>query len=183
MIRASNNDCECRNESLQTRSDTHSAARNRREQHDMRHARNPVSEKRSNAPKRCPPAGSDSDTGRQRHPPRPMRMNKGKQKSPGESRREASNKQPFFTANGGLFERPKAAFFYRRGGWRHAVHDGGDGGDDTEENSFSDSRYHHPRQGEADSHRHGFLCLCQPIIEVSINGFPPQLALHKQQQH
>ena len=41
-----------------------------------------------------------------------MRMNRGKQKSPGESRREASNKQPFFfTANGGLFERPKAAFF------------------------------------------------------------------------
>ena len=42
---------------------------------------------------------------------------------------------------------------------------------------------HHPRQGEADSHRHGFLCLCQPIIEISINGFTPQLALHKQQQH
>ena len=71
----------------------------------MRHVRNPDSEKRCDAPKRCPPADSDIDN-------RPMRMNRGKQKSPGESRREASNKQPFFfTANGGLFERPKAAFF------------------------------------------------------------------------
>jgi len=89
----------------------------------------------------------------------------------------------FVPAKAGLFERPKAAFFYRCGGCRHAVHDGGDGGGDTEENSFSDSRHHHPRQGEADSHSHGFLCLYQPIIEISINGFTPQLALRKQQQH
>ena len=41
-----------------------------------------------------------------------MRMNRGKQKSPGESRREAPNKQLFFVpAKAGLFERPKAAFF------------------------------------------------------------------------
>ena len=96
MIRASNNDCECRDDSLQTRSDTHSAARNRQEQHDMRHVRNPVGEKRCDAPKRCPPADNDSDTGRQRHRHRPMRMNRGKQKSPGESRREEANKQLFF---------------------------------------------------------------------------------------
>ena len=185
MIRASNNDCECRNDSLQTRGNTYSAARNRREQHDMRHVRNPVSEKRCDAPKRCPPADSDIDIGRQRHRHRSMRMNKGKQKSPRESRREVSNKQLFFfTANGGLFERPKAAFFYRRGGCRHVAHDGGDGGDDTEENSFSDGRHRHPHQGEADSRHHGFLYLCQPIIEISINGLPPpQLALRKQQQH
>ena len=112
MIRASNNDCECRNGSLQTRGDTHSAARNRREQHDMHHVRSPVSEKRSNAPKRCPPADNDIHIGRQRHPHRPMRMDRGKQKSPRESRREASNKQLFFVpAKAGLFERPKAAFF------------------------------------------------------------------------
>ena len=112
MIRASNNDCECRNGSLQTRGDTRSAARNRREQHDMHHVRSPVSEKRSNAPKRCPPASSDIHIGRQRHPHRPMRMDRGKQKSPRESRREASNKQLFFVpAKAGLFERPKAAFF------------------------------------------------------------------------
>ena len=112
MIRASNNDCECRNGSLQTRCNTHSAARNRQEQHDMRHVRNPVSEKRCDAPKRCPPASSDIHIGRQRHPHRPMRMDRGKQKSPRESRREASNKQLFFVlAKAGLFERPKAAFF------------------------------------------------------------------------
>ena len=112
MIRASNNDCECRDDSLQTRSDTHSAARNRQEQHDMRHVRNPVSEKRCDAPKRCPPADNDIHTSQQRHRHRPMRMNRGKQKSPGESRREASNKQLFFVpAKAGLFERPKAAFF------------------------------------------------------------------------
>ena len=112
MIRASNNDCECRNGSLQTRGDTRSAARNRREQHDMHHVRSPVSEKRSNAPKRCPPADNDIHIGRQRHPHRPMRMDRRKQKSPRESRREASNKQLFFVpAKAGLFERPKAAFF------------------------------------------------------------------------
>ena len=112
MIRASNNDCECRDDSLQTRGNTHSAARNRQEQHDMRHVRNPVSEKRSNAPKRCPPADNDIHIGRQRHQHRPMRMNRGKQKSPGESRREAPNKQLFFVpAKAGLFERPKVAFF------------------------------------------------------------------------
>ena len=96
MIRASNDDCEGRDGSLQTRSDTHSAARNRQEQHDMGHVRSPVSEKHCDAPKRCPSADNDIDTGRQRYRHRPMRMNKGKQKSPGESRKEASNKQLFF---------------------------------------------------------------------------------------
>ena len=113
---------------------------------------------------------SDIHIGRQRHPHRPMRMDRGKQKSPRESRREASNKQLFFVpAKAGLFERPKAAFFYRHDGWRQAVHDGGDGGDDTEGNSFSDWRNHQPHQGEADSRRHGFLCLCHSLI-VAING-------------
>ena len=50
-------------------------------------------------------------------------------------------------------------FFYRCGGWRHAVHDGGDGGDGTEENSFSDGRHRRPRQGEAAILSHGFLYL------------------------
>ena len=63
----------------------------------------------------------------------------------------------FCTASGGLFERPTAAFFYRRGCCRHAEHDGGDGGDDTEENPFSDGRYHQRHPGEADSCHHGFL--------------------------
>ena len=47
----------------------------------------------------------------------------------------------------------------RRGGWRHAPHDGGNGRDGAEEYSFSDSRHHHPRQGEAAIRHHGFLYL------------------------
>ena len=59
--------------------------------------------------------------------------------------------------------------FYRHDGWRHAMHDGGDGGDDTEENSFSDGRHRQPHQGEADSRHHGFLYLCHHLIDA-ING-------------
>ena len=57
MLRASNDDGRGRNGSLQTRSDTHSAARNRREQHDMGHVRSPVS---NNA---LPPPGEGSGRG------------------------------------------------------------------------------------------------------------------------
>ena len=39
------------------------------------------------------------------------------------------------------------------------MHDGGDGGGDTEENSFSDSRHRHHHQGEAAIRHHGFLYL------------------------
>ena len=55
----------------------------------------------------------------------------------------------FFTANGG--------FFYRGHCWRHAPHDGGDGGDETEENLFSDRHWRHHHQGEAASSAHGFF--------------------------
>ena len=72
----------------------------------------------------------------------------------------------FFTANGGLFERPRAAFFYRCGCWRHAVHDGGDGGADKEENSFSDGRYHQRHQGEAASRGYGFLCFVVTLYNI-----------------
>ena len=72
----------------------------------------------------------------------------------------------FFTANGGLFERPRAAFFYRCGYWRHAVHDGGEGGDDEEENSFSDGRYHQRHQGEAASRDYGFLCFVVTLFNI-----------------
>ena len=51
----------------------------------------------------------------------------------------------------------------------------GDGGDDKEENSFSDWRHRQPPKGEADNSRHGFLCLYQPLIEAVINGLIPQL--------
>ena len=69
----------------------------------------------------------------------------------------ASTSCCFCTANGGLFERPRADFFYRRDSCRHARHDGGDGGDDEEENSFSDGRHRQAHPGEADSCHHGFL--------------------------
>ena len=53
-------------------------------------------------------------------------------------------------------------FFYHAGCCRHAAHGVGDGGDDKEENSFSDWRRHHHQKGEADNSRHGFLCLYHP---------------------
>ena len=82
----------------------------------------------------------------------------------------APNKQLFFYRQRRTFFTAKGRFFYRRGGCRHARHDGGDGGDGKEENSFSDCRHRHPRQGEADSHRHGFLYLLHPLIDAINNG-------------
>ena len=41
---------------------------------------------------------------------------------------------------------------------------GGDGGDDEEENSFSDGRYHQRHQGEAASSCYGFLCIWYHLI-------------------
>ena len=54
--------------------------------------------------------------------------------------------------------------FYRGGCCRHAAHGVGDGGDDKEENLFSDWRHHRHQKGEADNSRHGFLCLYHPIL-------------------
>jgi len=51
----------------------------------------------------------------------------------------------------------------------------GGGGDDTEENSFSDWCHRQPQKGEADNIRHGFLCLYQPLTKVAINGLTSQL--------
>ena len=39
----------------------------------------------------------------------------------------------------------------------------GEGGDDKEENLFSNCRHRLPPKGEADNIRHGFLCLYQLI--------------------
>ena len=39
----------------------------------------------------------------------------------------------------------------------------GGGGDDKEENEFSDWRHRQPQKGEADNSRHGFLCLYHPL--------------------
>ena len=68
-------------------------------------------------------------------------------------------RRPFFTA---------ASRFLNHGGCcRHAKHGVGGGGDDMEENSFSDWRHRQPQKGEADNRRHGFLCLYQLLIEVT----------------
>ena len=82
----------------------------------------------------------------------------------------APNKQLFFYRQRRIFFTANGRFFYRRGGCRHARHDGGDGGDGKEENSFSDCRHRHPRQGEADSHSHGFLYLLHPLIDAINSG-------------
>ena len=84
--------------------------------------------------------------------------------------KEAFNKQLFFYRQRRTFFTAKGRFLYRRGGCRHAMHDGGDGGDGKEENSFSDCRHRHPRQGEADSHSHGFLYLLHPHIDAINSG-------------
>ena len=76
-------------------------------------------------------------------------------------------RRSFFTATG--------RFLNHAGCCRHAKHGVGDGGDDNEENEFSDWRHRQPQKGEADNSRHGFLCLYQPLIEAVINGLIPQL--------
>ena len=82
----------------------------------------------------------------------------------------APNKQLFLYRQRRTFFTAKGRFLYRRGGCRHARRDGGDGGDGKEENSFSDCRHRHPRQGEADSHSHGFLYLLHPLIDAINSG-------------
>ena len=68
-------------------------------------------------------------------------------------------RRSFFTAKG--------RFLNRAGCCRHAKHGVGGGGDDKEENEFSDWRHRQPQKGEADNSRHGFLCLYQPQIEAA----------------
>ena len=52
----------------------------------------------------------------------------------------------------------------------------GDGGDDKEENSFSDWRHRQPPKGVADNSRHGFLYFYQSITKGVNNGLTPELA-------
>ena len=81
----------------------------------------------------------------------------------------------FFTAAG--------RFLNRGGCCRHAAHDGGDGDNGKEENSFSDGHWLQTHQGEADSIRHGFLCLPHPLAASTSGGrharrYPPTAPLH-----
>ena len=76
-------------------------------------------------------------------------------------------RRTFFTAHG--------RFLNHAGCCRHAKHGVGGGGDDMEENSFSDWRHRQSQKGEADNSHHGFLCFYHHITEVAINGLTPQL--------
>ena len=62
--------------------------------------------------------------------------------------------------------------FYRGSCCRHAAHGVGDGGDDKEENSFSNWRHRRQQKGEADNSRHGFLYLYHPIYYVLLQVTP-----------
>ena len=50
----------------------------------------------------------------------------------------------------------------------------GGGGDDKEENEFSDCRHRQPQKGEADNSRHGFLCLYRPKEEAANYRLAPR---------
>ena len=89
----------------------------------------------------------------------------------------------FFTGVSRTFFTAAGRFLNRGGCCRHAAYDGGDGDDGKEENSFSDRHWLQTHQGEADSIRHGFLCL--PHSPCSINewrttttALPPTAPLH-----
>ena len=56
------------------------------------------------------------------------------------------------------------------------MHDGGDGGDDEEENSFSDGRYHQLHQGEAASSCSGFLYFVVTLFNIRGCGICHRLA-------
>ena len=79
-------------------------------------------------------------------------------------------KQLFFTGDSRTFFTAAGRFLSRGGCCRHAAHDGGDGDDGKEENSFSDGHWLQPHQGEADSIRHGFLCLPHPLAASTSGG-------------
>ena len=76
----------------------------------------------------------------------------------------------FFTGDSRTFFTAAGRFLNRGGCCRHATHDGGDGDNGKEENSFSDRHWLQPHQGEADSIRHGFLCLPHPLAASTSEG-------------
>ena len=80
----------------------------------------------------------------------------------------------FFTGDSRTFFTAAGRFLNRGGCCRHAAHDGGAGDNGKEENSFSDRHWLQPHQGEADSIRHGFLCLPHPLAASTGGGRQPQ---------
>ena len=80
----------------------------------------------------------------------------------------------FFTGDSRTFFTAAGRFLNRGGCCRHAAHDGRDSDNGKEENSFSDGHWLQPYQGEADSIRHGFLCLPHPLAASTSGGRQPQ---------
>ena len=93
----------------------------------------------------------------------------GHEKKPDRVRAVPTTSSCFFTGDSRTFFTAAGRFLNRGGCCRHAAHDGGDGDDGKEENSFSDGHWLQTHQGEADSIRHGFLCLPHPLA-ASTNG-------------
>lgn len=100
-------------------------------------------------------------------PPNRLKHSKNGLPPLGEGRGGASTISYFSTGESRTFFTAKGRFFYRGGCWRHAVHDGGDGPNDKEENLFSDRHWRQRRQGEAASSDHGFLYSFNPHYRVS----------------
>ena len=93
----------------------------------------------------------------------------GHKRAPERAGAVSSTSSCFFTGDSRTFFTAAGRFLNRGGCCRHAAHDGGDGDNGKEENLFSDRHWLQPHQGEADSVRHGFLCLPHPLA-TSTNG-------------
>ena len=98
----------------------------------------------------------------------------GERKSPKPSWCSTHHKQLFFYRREPDFFTAAGRFLNRGGCCRHAAHDGGDGDDGKEENSFSDRHWLQHHQSEADSIRHGFLCLPHPLTTSTNGGRQPR---------
>ena len=98
----------------------------------------------------------------------------GHERAPKRAGAVTSTSSCFFTGDSRTFFTAEGRFLNRGGCCRHAAHDGGDGDNGKEENSFSDRHWLQPRQGEADSIRHGFLCLPQPLAASTSGVIQPR---------
>ena len=119
MLRASRDDCASRDGGQQGSGKAHHAPRNHHGRHGVGYASCADSKRHSDAPLRCPPSDNDID------PQAPSRPSpKGKECTTTSSNTTGMNSLPlgragdrlsinscFCTANGGLFLRPRAAFY------------------------------------------------------------------------
>ena len=98
----------------------------------------------------------------------------GHEKVPDRVDAVTSSSSCFFTGDSRTFFTAAGRFLNRGGCCRHAAHDSGDDDDGKEENLFSDRHWLQPHQGEADSIRHGFLCLPHPLTTSTNGGRQPR---------